>query len=332
MVLIPCNNSLQRQMLLPINHVSFRFIDTTLPLFFGKGAIDELSALMKLQNQCDIVHYQAPPVDFDLFAPSILRFCRKKQTYWYTGDVHNYPLRYSLFKLNQKSINKIMISDSYTYQLSKKNGISEKKFVYIPEPINMEMFDRAQPIALEGTPSVLYVGRLHPDKDLTTLIKAIYLVKAELPNVRLHIVGSGRDEINCRLLIGKLGLKKSVIMHGSKLHSQLPSFYKGADMVVYPIGQFFTNGPGLVTLEALASKKPLLTSIHSGARQLLKDGENALLSPIGNDQLLAQNISKIHFDENLASRISQNGYDLVRKFDWSKIVLEFIKTWRELLE
>jgi glycosyltransferase involved in cell wall biosynthesis len=332
-VLIPHNSSCSKlQMPSPMDGVSFRFINTGLPSFFWRGTGEEIAALRNLQSQCDVVHYQAPPVTFDVFSPSVLRLFRKKQTYWYTGDVHNYPLNYSLFKFNQNFFDRIIYSDNYIYSLSKRRGISEEKFVYIPEPVKISMFDQAQPLALEGSPSVLYVGRLHPDKDLMTLLKSISRVKVELPNVRLHIVGSGKDTEKIRSLIETLGLTDFVVLHGSKPYFDLPAFYKGADMVAYPIGQYFTNGPGLVTLETLASKTPLITSVHAGSQHLLKDGENALLSPIADDKLLSENILRIHSDKALAEKISQNGYNLVRKFDWNEIVLEFVETWRMLLE
>jgi glycosyltransferase involved in cell wall biosynthesis len=331
LILLTVKDSSQQKLLPQMNHVKYICINLSSVKSFLRNFFGFVSALNTLRRECDIIHYPSPPVTFDIFLPFIFRLFRKKQTYWYLGDVHNYPRRLSLFKINQNFLDKIIVSYSFIYSLSRNIGIPAHKLEYVSEPADVELFKKSKSTPLTGYPSVLYVGRLHPDKDLVTLLNATRLVKVAAPKVHLHIVGGGTGSADCERLIKELELNENVTLHGQKSYFDLPPFYKGATMVVYPIGQYFSNGPGLVAFEAFASGTPLLTTIHAGGKELLKDGVNSLLSNYLDFSMLAKNMLKIHFDRTLASEISKNGLQLVSKFDWSTVILDIEGLWQKLV-
>jgi glycosyltransferase involved in cell wall biosynthesis len=112
---------------------------------------------------------------------------------------------------------------------------------------------------------------------------------------------------------------------------ELPPFFKGCDLVVYPISQLFSSGMGLVAMEALAARKPLVTTLIPGNQEFFQDGQNVLLYPWRDHEVLARRIIELYNDRELAERISTNGYNFIQKFDWKNTIASFLKLWRELV-
>ncbi len=135
--------------------------------------------------------------------------------------------------------------------------LNRDKVAVIPNGVDLKMFtgnnDR---ILLEGDPSILYVGHFARLKGVDILIQAIAKLRIELPNIKLHLVGRG-DVSHFALLAKKEGIEKHVVFHGWAEHSMLPSYYKSADICVFPSRH---EGFGIVILEAMASGIPVIAS------------------------------------------------------------------------
>ena len=81
--------------------------------------------------------------------------------------------------------------------------------------------------------------------------------------------------------------------------------------------------------EALACGTPLVTSDTRASRELLADGENALLVPPGDPNALAEAVRRISQDAALAQRLSAGGLDVYRRHASETVLGE---RWRQLLE
>jgi len=84
--------------------------------------------------------------------------------------------------------------------------------------------------------------------------------------------------------------------------------------------------------EALAMRKPVITGDSPAARSLLRDGEHALLSPMGDAQKLAEKIVALKDDEQLTRKIAQRGHELFKRKCTSEaigrtILAELSKRW-----
>ena len=72
--------------------------------------------------------------------------------------------------------------------------VNRNKVVVIPNGVDLKMFAGSnERILLEGDPSVLYVGHFSRLKGVDILIRAIAKLTSELPNIKLHLVGTGGD-------------------------------------------------------------------------------------------------------------------------------------------
>jgi len=327
LVLIPVKEPSQTKRIDPMKGVTFKFVTTKRI----QMPIEMLSMLKSFHKECQLVHYNAPPVSLDVFWPLLLKLCKKPQTYYYWGDVHNYPFRFSIFKANQRFLDKIIVTCNFIYTLLRQVEIPSHKLAYIPYGIDVERFDSARPMKLEGDPTILYVGRLHRDKDVATLFRAFSLVQKALPGSCLHIVGSGLEEVEAahKSFSKKLGIFENTIWHGSKPNLELAPYYKGCDIVVYPVFQRFSNTMGLVMMEAMAAGKPVVTTDIPSIKEFLHDGKNVLLHPLGDHEALARRVIELSHDKRLAERISRNGYRFIQDFDWRKVIIRLDELFQE---
>jgi glycosyltransferase involved in cell wall biosynthesis len=150
-------------------------------------------------------------------------------------------------------------------------------------------------------PRLIAVGRLHPQKDYATLLRALAIVR-ETTDARLLILGDGYLRGQLEALCVELNLQDVVCMPGFVSNSQ--AYIELADLFVLSSAW---EGFGNVLVEALASATPIVsTDCRSGPREILQDGRWGDLVPVGDAQLMAEaiklNLAKVHEIEPLIER------------------------------
>jgi glycosyltransferase involved in cell wall biosynthesis len=125
---------------------------------------------------------------------------------------------------------------------------------------------------------VLWQGILFPYKGLNLLLDAWQRVEAAVPNAWLVVVGTGAPDLLEQLhqQIDRLGLTRVKLNLRFVSAEELVAVYRAADIVVYPYRSITTSG-ALAT--GLALGKTIVASDLPVFRELLTDGENALLVP-----------------------------------------------------
>lgn len=124
------------------------------------------------------------------------------------------------------------------------------------------------------------VGRFIPLKRYAELIEAW----AKMPtDCTLLLVGGGREEESYRAIIKEKHLS-NVILEPFHSPVELRDYYRAADLFVHPSSY---EAWGLVINEAMASGLPVLVSDHcTGGLELVKNGENGYLIPMGDEVAL----------------------------------------------
>jgi len=127
---------------------------------------------------------------------------------------------------------------------------------------------------LNGHDIILHVGRVAPEKNLTTLIHAFPKVLEANPDTKLLIVGTGPYLEKYYELAHHLGLEGDVLFTGFVPDADLPKYYAAAD--VFAIASRFET-QGLVVLEALASGRPVAGANYRAIPEFVRDGVNGAL-------------------------------------------------------
>lgn len=190
--------------------------------------------------------------------------------------------------------------------------------------------DLAGPLPVAETAAdgpVTYVGNFHPWKGVEFLVRSV----ASAPGVRLTLVG-GETEARTRLeaLAWEVGVADRIHWVGPVPPRDRWQYLAQASVCVLPLtrssyGTSFTSP--LKLFEYMAAGRPIVASDLPALREILRDGENALLIPPEDPSALAAAIQRLRTDRSLAERLGRQAGRDVRAYSWEargKTILEFL--------
>lgn len=200
-----------------------------------------------------------------------------------------------------------------------------KNIFYIPNAVNINLFDKIS-AKKQVNPTIIFVGRLHPQKNITTLIKAVVELKKVLPEIRLVIVGSGEQKLRIKKEIRDNHLSKNVRITGEVLGKDLVKLYKSSHLFVLPS---IYEGQSLALLEAWAAKIPVIVSDTGDSQYLIKDSVNGyLFKNLYDSKKLAETIKKVLLSKK-SNEMGTNGYNFVKKnYSWNKSAELTLKVYK----
>ena len=208
-------------------------------------------------------------------------------------------------------------------------GIDRDKIVVIPNGVDLRRFNECDDkLMLEGDPTILYLGDLMRMKGVDVLIQAIAKLRSELPNMKLHLVGSGYMS-DFQLLAKKKGIEKYVVFHGWATYSMVSHYYKSADICVFPSRH---EGFGIVILEAMSSGIPIIASNIGSFREIVSNGKNGILFKSEDADALSKAILALYQDLDLRKKISQAALKTVTQYSWENIAERYVSLYKHLCE
>ena len=188
----------------------------------------------------------------------------------------------------------------------------------VPNAIDIDRFASPAPRPSSMPPGrhyVLYVGRLEPRKGIDRLLQAITIVKRRVPCTQLVVVGDGPDR--AALEATARDLMADVLFAGRVSDEDLPGFYQAADLVCSPaLGD---ESFGIVLLEAMAAKRPIVATNIAGYAELLGPARCARFAAAGDADSLAREICVVLEDRALARTLGARGAVAVQRYDWSVV-------------
>lgn len=175
--------------------------------------------------------------------------------------------------------------------------------------------------------SILFVGNVIKEKGLIELLGAYRKIKKEIPNARLDIVGKIKSEFffdELKSYINTYSLT-DIYFHGAHNQTEVAKWMSAANVFVLPS---YMEGFGLVAVEAMACKTPVVGSDVGGLSYLLNNECGILIEP-QSEKSLYEGISQILNDSNLASKIVENAEAKVEENDEETIIEELIQVYQE---
>ncbi len=165
----------------------------------------------------------------------------------------------------------IFLSPAYIRFLE-KFGCTHEKYITIPNAVNDYWFqNQPDSRSIHDPVSLIYVGEISKRKNVETTIRVVAELRKQGISSVLHIVGSGDEEQNCKLLAGKLEVTNQVYFHGwQNGKEKIKEFYDQADIFVMPS---FRETFGTVYIEALSQGLPVIYTKGQGIDGYFEDGE-----------------------------------------------------------
>lgn len=151
------------------------------------------------------------------------------------------------------------------------NGVDTGRFM--PGPRNPAA--RAAWGVPAAVPVIMSVGRLIGWKGLRIVVEAM----ARIPEAHYVVIGEGAERNKLEEQAGRLGVQERVHFLGGVDHDNLPPLLREADIFVQPsIGE---EAFGITVIEAMASGLAVVASRNGGMLEIITDGENGVLAPVG---------------------------------------------------
>jgi glycosyltransferase involved in cell wall biosynthesis len=172
-----------------------------------------------------------------------------------------------------------------------------------------------------GLRLVVAVGRLVPQKNHALALRAI----AAVPEAALVVVGDGPLRSELETLTKTLGLEERVCFTGARGDAR--QLISAADAFLLSSSW---EGLPLVALEALAAGTPLVATAVRGVRELVQDGQTALLAPPNEADALAAALRRALTERPLADELRANGLCLAERYSEAHMCDRYLALYRSL--
>lgn len=170
---------------------------------------------------------------------------------------------------------------------------------------------------------VLYVGRFDPRKGIETIVRAVSQSRHR-EEIQLVIGGGstpgqsdGKERDRIGKIVNELGMAEMTLFPGRLGGDTLPAFYAAADVCVVPSHY---EPFGLVAIEAMASRTPVVASDVGGLQYTVVSEETGLLAPPRDNEAFAEAIDRLLDDANWRNQLGENAQRRVQEmFSWEGV-------------
>ena len=244
--------------------------------------------------------------------PLLITWCEVWDDYWYEY-------------LGKKGIFGKVIEKTTTHLTDKMIAVSERtkndlkrigvknNIKIIPNGIDFEMIRQIK--ASDEESDVIFAGRLIKEKNVDVLLKAVKLVKKEMPEVKCKIIGEGPEKPKLEKLAYDLGLESNVEFTGFLGdHDDVISYMKSSKVLMLPSTR---EGFGIAALEANACGLPVITVNHkmNAVCDFIERDRNGFICELS-EKDAADNILR-GLDEG--ADMAGNCIETASRYDWERI-------------
>ncbi len=208
-----------------------------------------------------------------------------------------------------------------------KMGVPGENIRVIHNGLAIQEQLESEEFQLQGSgPLITFIGNLVPQKGVDILLRSIVEVEKTMPDVRVVIIGEGKEESRLKDLAKELKLKE---VHFLGKRKDLLSVLEKSSLLVLPSRE---EGFGMVLLEAMHMGVPVVASDTGGIPEVVKHLQNGILVERENPEALSKGITTALTDGDLRERIIRNGKETVELFSWETASSEVDSIYEEVTE
>lgn len=213
----------------------------------------------------------------------------------------------SLFKINQ-SIEVI------------PNFIDVKKHAHLDRPSHRDT------IVSKNEKVLIHISNFRPLKRVVDVVKIFEKVQNEIPS-KLLMVGEGPERIKVQRYVKKNNLGDKVLFFGKS--NEINELLCYSDIFLLPSEK---ESFGLVALEAMIHKVPVISSNAGGLSEVNINGISGFLSKVGDLDDMAKNTIKIISSKKNQKKFQEGAFNQATKFDISKVIPLYESVYKKVLK
>ena len=283
-------------------HIKFDSCSKNILTVFSR--VSKLKKILEEHNP-DIIHVRSRVPAW------LVYFANKNLSIKVVSTVHGFNSVSFYSRIMTKANAVICVSNSIKEYIQKNYNTPEEIITIIPRGIDLELFNPLnidkefiksfkKEYNLEDKFIISSVGRVTQLKDYETFIKAVNIVKKDMPNVVALIVGGVRsdkeDYLNSlKELIKNLDLKDNIIFTGSQ--AKVSEIYSLSNVVISSSKK--PESFGRAVAESIAMNTAVIATNHGGVKDIIIENENGFFFEVGDEKELASKIresKKLSFD------------------------------------
>ena len=252
-----------------------------------------------------------------------------------------WSVRHALSKIAYIGSDAVYTGDSFSRELLIGLGCGPSKIIIQPWGVDNTRFSpvaRSESIRkrLLGDSNgiiLTMVSAIDPAYDIESLLRALPLVKSEVP-VKLVLIGDGKQREAIGKLAVELGIADKIDFLGKIPHDEIHEYYASSDIYVdtcHPEGA--GAGIGVAVMEAMSSGLPIICANRLGIEAAVKDGLSGLLFKGGAPSELAEKISALIADPLRRAAMGKASRETALKIgNWDREMGEFENSYKRLLQ
>jgi phosphatidylinositol alpha-1,6-mannosyltransferase len=184
--------------------------------------------------------------------------------------------------------------------------------------------ENASPL-VQARPTIVTIARIEERyKGHDTLVRALPLVLAKVPDAQWVVIGDGSLRPGLEALADSYGVAQAIRFLGAISDDERNVWLRRARLLAMPsrlpAGGFAGEGFGIVYLEAGAYGKPVVAGNVGGALDAVRDGETGLLVDPTDPLLVAEAITRLLLDAEFARRLGEAGRRHALAHTWPHVV------------
>jgi glycosyltransferase involved in cell wall biosynthesis len=217
----------------------------------------------------------------------------------------------------------------------KKYGFGKPKHRALSNPINIEKYKPVKnkwPLKKKFglfDYSLLYMGRVAPEKKIDITLKAVASVAKKNPKIGLVVAGTGSQVEELKQLAKQLGIENRVKFFGYlKNIDDMIDLYNASDLFVIPS---VAETQSIVMMQAMACKIPVIAAKAWGLAEYVNDKNGILIEP-DDVEGLTEKILYLFKNQGVSLRLGEGGREFVEKFspiniarEWERIYIDTVQ-------
>ena len=243
-----------------------------------------------------------------------------------------YRLRAIIAMIVCRGADKIrVVSENMKVRLAEEWRLSPEKFIVVPVPVSLPPPTELSRSSAKNTllpgladhPTVLFVGRLYPPKNIDLWVETAAAIARQLPETRFVIAGDGSEKEKLFALLERHHLREKTILTGHVSRDRLPDLYKCGDVFLLTSSH---EAFGMVVVESLLSKTPVISTATGGPKEIISDGVTGRLISSGRAEDLAKAVLELLQDAKTREEMGTRGQIAMQQRYSAEIIREKLVT------
>ena len=189
-----------------------------------------------------------------------------------------------LYKIALRKAKMVFLQNNDNKEFLVSRKIIENKYCVLPgSGVNLQEYN-VLPYPETTDVNFVFIARIMKEKGIEQYIEAAKYIRKKYKNVHFHVYGSCEEEYENKF--NEYLKDKIIVYHGSV--NDIISVHKESSCTIHP--SYYPEGLSNVLLESAACGRPIITTNHTGCREVVKDGVNGYLVKINNTKDLIEKI------------------------------------------